>query len=63
MPKRRILSGLPLCLTVLLLLLAPSSRGWVAVAAQNVRGIHTLADSRSSIDAQLTWARDRKSVV
>ena len=55
-PKRVTLAFL-LYLTVFLLLIAPSSRGQVATAAQNVRGIHTLADSRSATDAQLTWAR------
>jgi Carboxypeptidase regulatory-like domain len=51
-------AGLPVCLLVLLLLVAPSSPpGRAVTAAGNVRGIHTLADSRSSIDDQLTWAR------
>ncbi len=49
------------CLTAaaaLLLLIAPSVRVEQATAApRNVRGIHTLADSPSTADAQLTWAR------
>ena len=49
------------CLTLLatlLLVIAPASLAeQAATAGRNVLGIHTLADSRSAIDAQLTWAR------
>jgi len=54
MPVRSWLTAL----AVLILLFTPSSHsGQAATASRNVRGIHTLADSRSAIDAQLTWAR------
>jgi hypothetical protein len=45
-------------LVVLLLLIGPSSAwGQAAIAPRNMRGIHMLADSPSTIEAQLTWAR------
>src|SRR5437660_1541444 len=45
-------------LAVLLLITTPRPQaGQASPLGRNVRGIHTLAASRSAIDDQLTWAR------
>src|SRR4051794_14978776 len=51
----RIMTSSLLALVMLLLTIVPAPLA--AQPLRNVRGIHTLAASRSAIDDQLTWAR------